>query len=472
MQNKITLLKEIRQSPRKMQVKYLQSVGLYDFINSSVNNEFSIKEKIDIILKDSYNKCHCGVLAKANSKWCSITCRNKDINIRKSISKKNTANAPERMKLMKETLKKEYGVFAIQNIPSVKEKMKAVKQSYYDKVIKNTFLSYNIDINEKSNHDYLNKICKDSSYPDISVRYFGGMPVMTIMRHFNRIGFDPKFDKSSSSGEKQIAFYIESLGFSIERNTRRIISPKELDIYIPSKSLAIEYHGLYWHMNDNNSHNEKRIKCENSGIQLLQFYEDEWIQKSPIIKSMISSKLGLNEKIYARNTTVHFVLGKAARSFLEQNHIQGSVNGKHLGLFYNGNLVAIMTVGKNRFKKGIELLRYCTLLHTTVVGGFSKLLKAVRETFRYNNITTYADLRYSDGHTYEKFGTLSHITPPGYYWVDKNKSKRINRMATQKHKLHHLLGDKFDASKSETENMESCGYQKIWDCGQKVFILA
>ena len=33
----------------------------------------------------------------------------------------------------------------------------------------------------------------------------------------------------------------------IIENSRTIISPKELDIYIPQKNLAIEYDGLYWH---------------------------------------------------------------------------------------------------------------------------------------------------------------------------------------------------------------------------------
>ena len=51
------------------------------------------------------------------------------------------------------------------------------------------------------------------------------------------------FDKS----ENEVKDFIKSLGINFIENSRNIISPLELDIYIPSHNMAIEYDGLYWH---------------------------------------------------------------------------------------------------------------------------------------------------------------------------------------------------------------------------------
>lgn len=51
-----------------------------------------------------------------------------------------------------------------------------------------------------------------------------------------------------------------------------------------------------------------------------------------------------------------------------------------LGLEYNDDIVAIMTFAKSRFNKGYnwELTRFCVKGGISVVGGFSRLLKAFR----------------------------------------------------------------------------------------------
>ena len=54
-------------------------------------------------------------------------------------------------------------------------------------------------------------------------------------------------NNGKSKGEEEVAQYIESFGLKIERGRRDIIPPKELDIYIPEKNLAIEYNGIAFH---------------------------------------------------------------------------------------------------------------------------------------------------------------------------------------------------------------------------------
>lgn len=475
-------LKECRNNPRKMHKKYLESIGILSFIENSIPYEdFKIKEKIDIIISGWNNTCYCGRLSKFESKWCSIRCRNRDPEIRKSIADKNSSNKVSRAEAMKNTLLERYGVDSIQKIPSVQAKTKIKKNSYYNKVIEDTFNRYGLDKSLLSDHEYLRSICNNKSAFEVMRENFNNIPYTTMIRHFERIGFDPKFkDGSSSHGEKELYNWIVSIipNEEIITNGRKLLDGKELDIFIPNKKLAIEYNGLYWHSESKISskgndgklyHYDKFILAKSKGVQLLQFFEDEWETKKDIVKSIIKSKLGLFDKIlYARKCSICYVENKVAYQFLEENHLQGKISGKHLGLFFDGELVSMITVGKSRFKSDIyELYRFVSKSGIRVIGGLSRLIKKIKIDIGCNTIDTYADMRYSDGKSYKTIGKYIGKSDPGYYWT--KKKLRLNRFSTQKHKLKDLLGSEFNPSESESQNMERCGWYKIYDCGNLVF---
>lgn len=241
---------------------------------------------------------------------------------------------------------------------------------------------------------------------------------------------------------------------------------KELDIYIPSKHLAIEYNGIYWHsFRDKNYHLNKTKACEELGIRLIHVWEDLWTIKKDIYKSIIASALGIYErKLYARNCICKEISNSDYEDFLIANHIQGAVKSSlRLGLYYNGELVQVAGWGKSRFKKGdYELHRMCSKLHTQVIGGFSKLIK-------HSNLNTF--ISYVDRDIYNGKGYLScgfnivGYTTVGYFYKNSNmKAPRINRISVQKHKLKSFL-KKYDESLTETENMTQNGYLKVYNCG-------
>ena len=68
--------------------------------------------------------------------------------------------------------------------------------------------------------------------------------------------------------------------------------------------LAFEFNGLYWHNElnkTNNYHLNKSNLCEEKGIQLISIWEDDWVYKQDIVKSMILNKLNKTKnRIYAR----------------------------------------------------------------------------------------------------------------------------------------------------------------------------
>ena len=93
-----------------------------------------------------------------------------------------------------------------------------------------------------------------------------------------------------SYSEKELSDFVKSLGVEIIENDRTIISPKELDIYIPSKKLAIEFDGLYYHSElfvNKNYHLDKTNECNKKGIDLIHVYEDDWVEHKESVKSMI-----------------------------------------------------------------------------------------------------------------------------------------------------------------------------------------
>jgi Zn finger protein HypA/HybF involved in hydrogenase expression len=132
----------------------------------------------------------------------------------------------------------------------------------------------------------------------------------------------PKCGSKYNKLELELKDYINNLGITIIENTKNIIPPLEIDIYIPSHKIAIEFNGLYWHselFKDKNYHLKKTQDCENIGIQLIHIFEDEWLNKKEIVKSRIKNLLGLNKtKIYARKTNIQEISNNEANDFYQQ----------------------------------------------------------------------------------------------------------------------------------------------------------
>jgi len=115
---------------------------------------------------------------------------------------------------------------------------------------------------------------------------------------YNRIRFNVQnictkcnpINDQSSINEKEIGIYINNI-LNINNNKIKIEN-YEIDVYVKNKKIGFEYDGLYWHSDiykDKNYHLNKTELCEKQGIQLLHIFEDEWIHKKEIVKSIIKS---------------------------------------------------------------------------------------------------------------------------------------------------------------------------------------
>ena len=284
-----------------------------------------------------------------------------------------------------------------------------------------------------------------------------------------------------SKQEKELLDFIENnYDNEIVENSKNIISPLELDIYLPDIKLAIEYNGLYWHSErykDNKYHLNKTNVCEEHGIHLIHIYEDDWLYKQDIVKSRLLNLLGKSDRIYARKCEMKEVSKEDSKNFLKKNHLQGNYHCKvSVGLYFEGELVSLMTFGNLRISLGMkatkneyELLRFCNKLNTSVIGAANKLYKFFTVRYNPSKIITYADRSWSmdngnalyDHLGFEMLGT----SRPGYHYIVGDK--RRNRFSYRKNKL---VEQGYDKTKSERKIMTDRGIYRIYNSGNLKYI--
>lgn len=439
------------------------------------------------ISKDDIPKCICGKYASINITnpeqgfriYCGTSCSRRNKTIDKSILKiLDDYNFLYDEKITKQkSIEQIASELKISITPVVKYLKKYNLYQLNDARRRNT--KANLLLNAK---DQLVKLYETNNLEQIAQSV--GTTKATVSRWFQIHKIETKSPnsyerkvKKISNEENSLYEFIKSIYIGeIQQSNRSILNGKELDIYIPDKNIAIEYNGLYSHyyrpweskeclIKDSKYHLIKTIECENKGIQLLQFYSDEWTLKRNILENIIKSKLNLNRKIYARKCEIIEIETCNKNLFLNQYHLQGEDKSSiKLALTYNNDLVATMTFAKSRFNKKYkwELTRYCVKGGLSVLGGFSKLLKTFTSQYE-SSIISYADRRYSNGNVYLKNGfTLTHTNTPSYYYVDKNFLRRVNRMHFQK----KYTGD---YKCTEYEKAREMGFEKIWDCGTLAF---
>ncbi len=382
------------------------------------------------------------------------------------------------LKLQK-TMLERFGFVCNLNLPEVK--LQAIKKNLEVKEnkSKNFFNEFSniIFIKRISKGRYLLKCEKCNNEIEVYHQYASIKKKFSITDKLCPICFPS--EKTSSLSENEIKkILIDLLGSEkVITNSRSIISPLELDIYIPSKNLAIEYNGLFWHSEQNNKgenyHINKTELCNKKNIQLIHIFEDEWLFNKEIVISRLKYILGISksEKVFARKCNIKEINSNEKNNFLNEFHIQGQDNSKiKLGAFYKDELISVMTFSKGNISKGSrskegvwELNRFCSSSKYIIAGIASKLLKYFRTNYSWKEIFSYADRRWSNGGLYKYLGfELDKATRPNYWYVKNNK--RIHRFNLRK-------------KNNEPKNIPEWklrldeGFYRIWDCGSLKFRL-
>jgi len=486
--NHVFQSKELREKAKKT---CLERYGVEHYTQSNEG-----KEKIKQIFHEKYDGKHPFQTQKVQKKF-QKTCLNKygvdqplkseiiknkiiETNLKKYKHKSSLQSSKIRDKIRKTNLER-YGNEIPSKNKQVQNKMRKTNlerfgvpnfnQKHYTKLI----------LNQLENKEFLTNLhhVKNMNLQEIANHL--GISATPIKYRFHKYKIPINYNYSCSSYEKEITTFINNK--NIQPNARNIISPYELDIFISEYKLAIEFNGLFWHsfnhketLEQKNKHLLKTKMCEEQNIQLLHIFENEWLDehKQEIWKSIINSKVGKNDRIFARKCEVKEIKdNKLVRNFLNNNHLQGFAGSSiKIGLFYKDELVSLITFGKTRYSKQYqyEIIRFCNKKYINVVGGASKLFKYFVRNYEPESVISYADKRYSNGKLYEKLGfEYSHDSNSNYFYFKINENILYPRIKFQKHKLEKQL-EIFDSKLSEVENMFNNGYRRIWDCGNKIFI--
>jgi len=230
--------------------------------------------------------------------------------------------------------------------------------------------------------------------------------------------------------------------------------------------LYVNVDGLFSHSKlgrlklDNNYHLNLQQNFHNNNCVIFQFRQDELVEKASIVRSIICNYLGLNvNKIGARKCVIREVSCRIAKEFYRYNHLMGFTGAsKHYGLYNEEKLVSCLSVKLGNDK--LEIARFCSLLHTTILGGFSKLLKYIEEIHKPSKIISYCDMRYSTGISYKKLGFTLESTTLGWKWTDFNKT--YNRLKCRANMDSRGL--------SQAQYAEELGWYKIYDAGQAKYV--
>lgn len=398
-----------------------------------------------------------------NDDICNITKVN--INTVKSIIRENS------LTLSSEDAQSNAYSKKIEKNPNAMEDMRNIRMECPTNEFNIKINKIKTELDKKGNKKSIPLLCKEYGLQESSVR-----------RSMHGRGWSDLIGKQISGPEYEIHEFISSYlpDIEIEQGNRKILKGKEIDIYIPSLNLGIEFCGLYWHNElspqprDKKYHYEKMKQCEEKGIRLITIFEDEWLERQKQVKNYLKSVLGINEKrVYARKCKAEEIPKDIAKKFLEDNHIQGkTVFKKAFGLHYEGELLGLVTSNTHHRQGHIDknvLNRLVFADGVQVIGGASKLLKYLINYSKeqgYSVLLSWSDNRWSQGNVYEKIGfNLTEELGPDYsYYV--GGSKRQSKQSNKK-KLLIEKGAIGDMSMTERELALTIEFYRVWDCGKK-----
>jgi len=284
-----------------------------------------------------------------------------------------------------------------------------------------------------------------------------------------------------SSFEASMHSFLSDEAISYAANTRSIISPLELDFFIPGSKIAIECNGDYWHSDifkDKNYHFNKWKQCYDQGIQLIQIRESDWNTHSSIFKSMLQQTLHISKTptVGARRCNIKQINSNDARCFLEKNHLQGFVAGtSHWGGFdQNNTLVGVMTFGWTRGStksRRFELKRWATDKNARYSGLFSKTFKHAQHILNFDQVVSFSMNDWFNGNLYERTGfQKKKIFDPTYYYLIDGSWRHRSTLTKQRIKINygHLpdIPEMLNSGATEFQLTDHLNILRYWDSGK------
>lgn len=251
-----------------------------------------------------------------------------------------------------------------------------------------------------------------------------------------RFSYDPDFADAkgyhSSSYERKIEAILDSLNVYYQRYTRKIISPYELDFYLPENRLAIEASPLATHNSNSfgnlgfpdgkvkpHDYHQKKMKlCRDKGITLITLFEktlQEPYWSAITVPALTYQITGQAEQTFSsQDVDITPIKKQGARKFLNKWHFDGYSSCQYAFGVINkqsGRMIGAATFGipKDAAHKSeglLELKRVGWQVGVHVENGISMILKKVQQDLgqRYSGVLAYSDNDLGNGSEYKNSG--------------------------------------------------------------------
>ena len=215
-------------------------------------------------------------------------------------------------------------------------------------------------------------------------------------------------------------------------------------------------------------HKEKSQLAEENGFRCIHVWD--WTNLDILLDIINPNK----KKLYARKCSCRVIDKKIANSFIDENHLQGSCKGNiyNFGLYFNEQLVEIISFGKSRYDKtcDLELLRSCTLLGYIVIGGLEKLWKFALKNIQADKIVSYCDKSVFSGKSYLKLGFVYASCSVNKHWYNIKTKQHILDSYLNAQGVDRIFKTNYGKGTSNHDLMLQNGFLEVYDAGQAKYI--
>ena len=458
----ISMLKEVKEKKKQKAIKKYGVENISQATEVKEKKKQKALEKYGVEYVLSSNEIREKIKNTCLKKY-GVTNPNQDEEIRKkSIStslRKYGVKYPCQSKIVKEKIKntclEKYGYIAACMNENVKEKARQTNLKKYGTTsplkskkvkekIKNTCLEkYGVPFN------CMREVCRRSQGS-----------ISKINKEFSKKLFENNI-------ENKLEFNLDKYSYDIEiLNTNILLEINPT--YTHNFTYGSQFQTHFKKPIPKDYHFNKSLIAKSHGYRCIHIFDCD---NSDKIINLLKPK----KKIYARECLVKEINIEEANIFLNKYHLQGACKFQKiiLGLYYNDELIEIMTFGKPRYNKNYEyeLLRLCTRFEYEVVGGSQKLFKYFVKKYNPNSIISYCDNSKFNGEIYPKLGfTLKSYGKPSKHWYNMKTQKHITDNLLRQHGFDQLFKTNYGKGTSNKELMIENGFVEVYDSGQSTYI--
>lgn len=263
----------------------------------------------------------------------------------------------------------------------------------------------------------------------------------------------------------ELEFSLKCYSYDVKINNILIeINPT----YTHNSTIEPAFHGKCIKTKEKDYHRNKSKFASENGYRCIHIWD--WDQIGKVVY-LLENK----ERIFARLCEIKEVNVEDTNNFLNLYHLQNTCRNQtvRLGLYYNNELVELMTFGRPRYnsKYEWELLRLCTRPGYIIVGGANKLFNRFIKNYNPISVISYCDNSKFDGTVYYRLG-MKYLgtSKPASHWYNIKTKQHITDNLLRQRGVDQLLGTKYGKGTSNKDIMLAEGFVEVYDCGQSTFV--